>query len=257
MLAIDVGNTQITTGLFAGTTLREVYRVPTQTCLESRSFFEHLPEACSRVDTGAVISSVREAVTGLIVREIEDRSGTAPLLVDVSTPMGIEVRYQTKETLGIDRLICAAAAHQLYRKQGKAMVVVDMGTATTIDYLTEDGAFIGGMITPGLKSSYQGLLAGAPQLPQLPQLDDLMTQIVIADSTAECIRSGLTVGHAAMIRGVVEMMAQAKGTDPVVVLTGGLLRLVNGMLPRDYVIDAELILKGLATIYTLQNKNKC
>lgn len=254
MLAIDVGNTQITTGLFAGTTLREVYRVPTQTCLESLSFFEHLPEVCSQIHEGTVISSVREAVTGVIVREIEDRAGTQPLFVDVSTPMGIEVRYQTKETLGIDRLICAAAAYPLYRKQGKAMVVIDMGTATTIDYLTEDGAFIGGMITPGLKSSYQGLLAGAPQL---PLLDDLMTQIIIGGSTAECIRSGLTIGHAAMIRGVVEMMAQAKGTDPVVVLTGGLLRLVSGMLPRDYIIDAELILKGLATIFTLQNKNKC
>ncbi len=254
MLAIDVGNTHITVGLFEGLKMQAVFRMPTEKCLKGLSFFEHLPEICEHISSGAVISSVRAPVSDIVVRELETMTSKRPLLVNVSTPMGIAIRYETKETLGVDRLICAAAAYHLYRKEGRAVVVIDMGTATTIDYVTEDGVFLGGMIAPGLKSSYLGLLTAAPQL---PVLDDLLVHDIIGSSTEECIRSGLTMGHAAMIRGVVEMMAQAKGTLPVVVLTGGLSRIVRQILPRGYIVDEDLILKGLCLIFTLQNEKKC
>ena len=254
MLAIDVGNTHITIGLFKKADLKAVFRVSTERCLKGAAFFEYLPEVREHISPDAVISSVRTPVTDIIIREFEAKTGKRPLVVDVYTPMGIEVCYETKETLGVDRLICAAAAYCLYRKEGRAVVTVDMGTATTIDYVTEDGIFIGGMITPGLRSSYQGLLAAAPQL---PNLDDLLAHVVIGNSTAECVRSGVTIGHAAMIRGVAEMMAQAKGTLPIVVLTGGLSGMVRDILPRDYIVDDNLILKGLSIVFNLHSENKC
>jgi type III pantothenate kinase len=254
MLAIDVGNTHITVGFFLGAELNKVLRVPTLEILEGAAFFKHVPDALGYSAPGAAISSVRAQVTEMIVREFEAKTGRKPLVADVATPMGITVRYDTLATLGVDRLICAAAAHHLYQEPGRAVIVIDMGTATTIDYVTSDGVFIGGMIAPGLKSAYQGLIAGAPQL---PLLDELSVHAIIGSSTAECLRSGITIGHAAMIRGVVEMMAQSTGVLPVTVVTGGLSSLVRGMLPKDYIVDDALILKGLSLIFTLHTKNKC
>jgi type III pantothenate kinase len=254
MLAIDVGNTQITVGLFEEGELMDVFRVSTEACIQSSSFFEYLPEVHKLVSSDVIVSSVRAAVTGIIERETRALTGGKPFIVDVSTPMGIEVRYETKETLGIDRLVCAAAARHLYGVPGRAMVVVDMGTATTIDYVTEEGVYLGGMIAPGLMSSYQGLLTAAPQL---PRLDDLSARSLIGSSTADCLRSGVTMGHAAMIRGAVEMMARSKGSQPEVVLTGGLSGMVRGLLHPDYIVDEALILKGLRFIFILHNENRC
>ena len=129
------------------------------------------------LSSGAAISSVRAAAAEIIEREIQAVTGTPPLFVNVGTPMGIEISYDTKETLGMDRLVAAAAAYHLYRSPERlGLVVIDMGTATTIDYITGQGVFIGGMIAPGLRSAYQGLLAAAPQL---PQVDDLSVPRII------------------------------------------------------------------------------
>lgn len=248
MLAIDVGNTQITVGLFEGGELKDLFRVSTESCLESSSFMEYLPEDHKLVSTDVVISSVRTAVTEIIAREVEALTGRKPFVVNVATPLGIEIRYKTRETLGIDRLIGAAAALKLYRKHEEAIIVVDMGTATTIDYISDKGIFLGGMIAPGLKSSYNGLLAAAPQL---PRLEDLSVHSIIGSTTADCIRSGVVAGHAAMIRGSVEMISSAQGTRPVIVLTGGLSNLVKEFLPPDYIQDEFLILKGLSYLSDL------
>jgi len=128
-----------------------------------------------------------------------------------------------------------------------------MGTATTIDYVTEDGVFLGGMIAPGIHSAYQGLLSAAPVL---PRLNDLFAGELIGASTEACVRSGVVMGHACMIRKVVEMMARQNKAKPVVVLTGGTSCMVGKALPRTYRIDNNLILKGLSVIWSLLNSKK-
>jgi type III pantothenate kinase len=254
MLAIDIGNTNITAGIFEGSDLLGVFRVPTEECLKGSAFLAHVPDLCKALPDSAVMVSVRRAASKIIIKELEESTGTSPLLVDVTTPMGIEVSYETKETLGMDRLVCAAAAFHLYREKHRPIIVIDMGTATTIDYVSKDGVFFGGMIAPGIKSAYQGLISAAPGL---PRLDDLFESELIGTSTEACVRSGVVMGHACMIRKVVEMMARQNKAKPVVVLTGGTSGMVAKGLPRTYILDNNLILKGLYVIWSLLNVKKC
>jgi type III pantothenate kinase len=253
MLAIDIGNTNITAGIFKGSDLLGVYRVPTEDCLRGSAFFAHVPVLCNALPDSAVMVSVRSAAARIIIRELEESTGASPMLVDVTTPMGIEVSYETKETLGVDRLVCAAAAFHLYRKKHRPVIVIDMGTATTIDYVSEDGVFLGGMIAPGIKSAYQGLISAAPGL---PRLDNLFESELIGTSTETCVRSGVVMGHACMIRKVVEMMTRKNKAKPVVVLTGGTSGMVANGLPKTYIVDNDLILKGLCVIWSLLNVKK-
>jgi type III pantothenate kinase len=254
MLAIDVGNTNITAGIFEGSDLKDVFRVPTEECLKGSAFLTHVPALCNVLPDSAVMVSVRSVAAKIIIKEFKESTGTSPMLVDVNTPMGIALSYETKETLGMDRLVCAAAAFHLYREKHRPLIVIDMGTATTIDYVSEDGVFKGGMIAPGIKSAYQGLLSAAPGL---PRLDDLFAVEIIGTSTEACLRSGVVMGHACMIRKVVEMMARQNKAKPVVVLTGGTSGMVAKGLPRTYIIDNNLILKGLSVIWSLLNSKKC
>ncbi|HPR55497.1 MAG TPA: type III pantothenate kinase [Deltaproteobacteria bacterium] len=254
MLAIDVGNSNITAGIFEGSALKTIRRIPTHTCISDGSFLAHVPDVRGILPAEAVMVSVRRQADDIIVRELLASGGKPPLFVDVNTPMGIDVMYETKDTLGIDRLVCAAAAYHLYREMDRPVIVIDMGTATTIDYITGQGVFRGGMIAPGIWSAYGGLLTAAPQLPRLEDLDggDL-----IGASTAACVRSGVVRGHAAMIARVVEMMADTMKTRPVMVITGGPAGMVRKELPESYIMDANLILKGLSRIHSLHNENKC
>lgn len=251
MLAIDVGNTNITTGIFEDGSLLEVLRVPTQVCIEDAVFLARNTGLQGRLHEEAVMVSVRRQAAEIVIRELAASGGNPPLVVDVNTPMGIEVLYDSKDTLGIDRLVCAAAAYHLYGDMDRPVVVIDMGTATTIDYITSQGVFRGGMIAPGIRSAYEGLLAAAPQL---PRLDDLAGGDLIGSDTVSCVRSGVVTGHAAMIMKVVEMMAGRTMIEPVVVVTGGPSGTVRDDLPESYIFDETLILKGLLRIHSLQNK---
>jgi type III pantothenate kinase len=254
MLAIDIGNTNITAGIFEGSDLKDIFRVPTEKCLKGSAFLAHVPDLCNALPDTAVMVSVRSVAAKIIIKEFEESTGASPILIDVNTPMGIAVSYETKETLGMDRLVCAVAAFHLYREKQRPLIVIDMGTATTIDYVSEDGVFLGGMIAPGIKSAYQGLISAAPQL---PRLDDLFAGELIGTSTEACVRSGVVMGHACMIRKVVELMARQNKVKPVVVLTGGTSGIVAKGLPRSYIIDNNLILKGLNVLWSLLNSKKC
>jgi type III pantothenate kinase len=253
MLAIDVGNTHITAGIFEGGSLKTVLRASTLDCLRDGAFLVHAPEVKAMLPHDTIMVSVRAQATRIIVREWEILCGSPPVIVDVDTSMGIEVRYSTRDTLGVDRLVCAAAAHRLYGRQGRPVIVVDMGTATTIDYVSEHGVFEGGMIAPGIRSAYEGLLTAAPQL---PRLDDLGGEGIIGASTDECVRSGVVKGHAAMIRKAAEIMARTRRRRPVVVVTGGLSAMVRDDLPGSYRMDGDLVLKGLFIIGSLQRQER-
>jgi type III pantothenate kinase len=254
MLAIDIGNTNITAGIFEGSDLKDIFRVPTEECLKGSAFLAHVPDLRNALPDSAVIVSVRSVAAKIIIKEFEESTGASPILVDMNTPMGIAISYETKETLGMDRLVCAAAAFHLYREKHRPLIVIDMGTATTIDYVSEDGVFKGGMIAPGIKSAYQGLLSAAPQL---PRLHDLLVGDLIGTSTEACVRSGVVMGHACMIQKVVELMARQNKAKPVVVLTGGTSGMVAKGLPRSYIIDDNLILKGLSVLWSLLNTKIC
>jgi type III pantothenate kinase len=252
MLAIDVGNTHITSAFMEGVEVRFVRRLSTASCLQSGKFFHHMEEDIPQTGGEFVLSSVRREVTELITRECEERFGKTPCVVTGGTFMGITNRYRTKATLGTDRLVNIAACHHLYTRGQRPGIVIDMGTATTIDYYTKSGKFLGGAIAPGLVSACRGLLSAAPEL---PEIEISPVEGVIATTTRDCIRSGVIAGHAAMVQGMASLMARGRRPRPLVVVTGGLLPVVGDRLPREYIRDEHLMVKGLSIVYQLQGKN--
>lgn len=252
MLAIDVGNTHITCAVIEGAEIRVVRRIPTEACLKSGTFFEHLDLAGEPVPEEIVLSSVRKSISGIICRECEGLSGIMPFIVTNDTPMGITNRYLSKETLGADRLVDVAACYHLYTKGQQPGIVIDMGTATTIDYITEKGEYLGGVIAPGLISAYRGLLASAPEL---PEIEISPVDRLVGTTTRDCIRSGVVAGHAAMVKELSSLMAQAHRSKPVVAVTGGLAPMVIAWLPEEFIHDEYLMIKGLSFIYQINIKD--
>lgn len=251
MLAIDVGNTHITSALMEGVEIGYVRRLSTATCLKTGSFFEHLDPESVRHAGECVLSSVRDKISAIITRECLERFGRRPFMVANETPMGIGNRYRTKDTLGTDRLVNAAACHHLYTRGQRPGIIVDMGTATTIDYLSRCGDFLGGAIAPGLVSACRGLLSAAPEL---PGIDISPVEDLVGATTRDSIRSGVIAGHAAMVESMVSHMARNRRPRPLVVVTGGLLPVVENRLPREYIRDEHLLLKGLSVIYRYHAK---
>ena len=252
MLAIDVGNTHITCAFIEGAEIRLLRRVSTEDCLSGSAFLDLLDLDGKPVPDRIVICSVRRAATGAICRGFREGLGISPFVVSNDTPMGITTSYRSMDTLGTDRLVDAAACHHLYSGGRAPGIVVDMGTATTVDCITEAGEFLGGAIVPGLLSAYRGLLAAAPELPDIAISP---VENLIGTTTKECLRSGVIAGHAALIRELSSLMAARLGKKPLVVVTGGLARVIDALLPADYVRDEHLTVKGLSIIHAINTRN--
>ncbi|OPZ59742.1 MAG: Type III pantothenate kinase [Deltaproteobacteria bacterium ADurb.Bin510] len=173
-------------------------------------------------------------------------AGLSLMLIDRACDFGLTSAYATPETLGVDRLVGAAAARHFHG--GRDLIVIDAGTATTVDYVTAAGEFLGGVIAPGLKSAAAGLGLKAPLL---PTVELTAPERVIGRSTVECLRAGSVVGHAAMLRGLVELMKAERGGEPLVLLTGGFTRLLAPWLPEGWIADEHLTLKGIKVVYEL------
>ncbi len=245
MLAIDVGNTHITCAVFEGAVIRQTFRLVTNACVERASFWSEIPDSIRSQMDEVVLASVRRDATDVIVRDLGRTGMLSVLQVQTDTPMGIVNRYQTNATLGIDRLINVAAAFHLYCRNDTPQIVIDMGTATTIDYLTGRGEYLGGAIAPGIASAYAGLRHKAPSL---PEIEISAPEEVIGRSTYASLRSGIVCGHVAMVEEMVLMMGREQGSVPDVVITGGLANVVLSLVPPRYRFDPDLTLKGLRLI---------
>jgi type III pantothenate kinase len=252
MLAIDVGNTHITCAFMEGDEIRLLRRVPTETCIARNAFLDLLDPGGLPMPSQVAISSVRRPITCIIYRDLEKKLGITPFVVSKDTPMGITTSYQSMETLGTDRLVDAAACYHLYNRGKAPGIVIDLGTATTVDCITGEGVFLGGAIVPGLVSAYRGLLSSAPEL---PEIDISPVDELIGTTTRECLRSGVIAGHAALIRELSSQMAGRLGKKPLVVVTGGLAGVIDALLPVDYIRDEHLTVKGLSIIYSINIKN--
>lgn len=243
MLAIDIGNTHITHAIFGGPDIKNLWRMDTRSCDTPNTYWDAFSVEMGYKPKEIAISSVCDHITRIIVKAFEIYLKIRPFIIDNKTDMGIKNLYLTPETLGIDRLVTAAAAYHIYKT---SLIVVDMGSATTIDYVTESGEFIGGMIAPGLISAYKELTS---QAPALPEIELVPPDAITGRSTDACVRSGVIAGHAAMINEVVRLMAKEHGSSPKVIITGGLSTMVGEWLNKDYIIDKNLTLKGIYFIY--------
>jgi type III pantothenate kinase len=257
LLALDIGNTNITLGLVHGETIVAARRAATRAA-STPDELEVLIDNLLRLDgasmadvTGISLASVVPALTGVTTTMAERRS--IPLMVAGSGNMPMPIRVQRPTEVGADRLVNGVAVARLY---GTPAIVVDFGTATTFDCISRDGAYVGGAITPGLEL---GLEALASRTARLPRIELVEPQKAIGTDTVSAMQSGVVLGYRALTLGLLERiqteLARAEKVDPEniqVVLTGGLSAAPWARaLPGVDAIDPELTLKGLAILWAL------
>ena len=256
ILAIDVGNTNIVIGTIEDGEINNIVRIHTdvrQTGTEYALKLSQLADfngfKLSDME-GAIISSVVPPVTESLKLAVERTVGKKPLIVGPGMKTGMNVRIDDPSTVAADLIVSSVAAITYY---GSPVIVVDMGTATTIVVIDQEGCYKGGAIVPGLKLSY-GALADGTSL--LPDISIIQPKKVVATNTVDCMRSGAVYGTAALIDGMIERMEEELGYQCKVVATGGLAQSIVGHCRREIIYDGDLILKGLWTIYQKNTRKK-
>ncbi len=253
LLAIDVGNTNIVLGLFAGARIERRWRLatlPGRTAdelwvLVSRLFAEHAVEP-TRID-GVVLSSVVPAVTQAVSDMATRGIGQPVLRVDAGNA-GLRIGYEHPAEVGDDRLVNAVAARHLYGRPARPLVVVDFGTATTFDVISAAGEYRGGVICPGVEISADALFRRAAQL---PRVDVRRPAAVIGRTTVASMQSGLFYGYVAMVDGLVRRLrdAIADRAAPVCIATGGLAGDIAAETPLIDHVHPDLTLVGLRLVW--------
>ena len=250
LLAVEVGNTNTTFGLFASSgELTTAYRLSTERERMPDEWFAMLAALLasdgyqlSEVH-GVIISSVVPSVTTWLVDMTRNRLRTEPVIVTGDLDVGLDLDVDEPRQLGADRIVdCVAAFH----RYGGPAIIVDLGTATTFDVIGQTGAYKGGAIAAGVATSLQALAGNAAQL---FNVELHMPDAVIGRNTGDQLRSGIVAGHLAMVEGMIERTRAELGTDAQVVVTGGLAPLFAGRSPLFDHVDADLTLYGLRLIY--------
>ena len=253
ILAIDMGNTNIVLG---GIDEHKTYFVERITTNSSKTDLEYAVNVKDILEIynihpgqieGAILSSVVPPLNSTILQAVEKILGKRPLLVGSGMKTGLNIIMDNPKTTGSDMIVDAVAALKEYPAP---LIIIDMGTATTMSVIDPAGNYIGGVILPGLKISLDTLSSRTAQLPQI----SLETPgKIIGKNTIDCMRSGIMYGTAAMIDGIIDRMEDELGQKTTVIATGGLSRFVMPLCRHDIIIDNALLLKGLFILY---RKNK-
>lgn len=252
ILAIDMGNTNIVVGCIRDNNILFVERISTdllKTELEYAVSFKTVFELYG-IDSGeihgAIISSVVPPLTVIIGSAVEKIIGKKPMVVGPGVKTGLNILMDNPKTVGADLIVDAVAGISEY---GAPLIVIDMGTATTISVIDRDRNYIGGMIIPGLRVSMDSLVN---RTSQLPRIGFEAPDKVIGTNTVDCMKSGIINGNASMLDGMIERIHSELGYKTKVVATGGLAKVVIPMCKHEIINDDSLLLKGLNIIY---NKN--
>ena len=243
ILAIDIGNTSTDIGLLAGDETVWHHKFPTGPPADAD--LPRLLAASATPLVGAVIGSVVAELGAAYAAACRDFS-SAPVLQAHSTwDWGLQIDYDDPARIGVDRLAAASAAHRA-TPAGQAVVVVDAGTALTVDAIAAEGTFRGGVIAPGLRLGLNALSTGTSFL---PQVELAATTPLLGKNTADGLRSGALHGSAALVEGLCTRMAAALDSSVVVFLTGGDGPLLHPHIAAAHTCDPDLVLRGLALAY--------
>ena len=249
ILAVDIGNSNIVLGGMEGNEIIFEARVRTDAtktsdeyCIDLKNVLDIYGVERTCVE-GAIIASVVPQVLNSIKTAIKKLIGKNPLVVGPGLKTGLNIKVENPSQTGADLVVGAVAA---LRQHKPPMIVIDMGTATTMIVLDETGAFIGGSISPGVKISQDALTNGTALLPGL-QLD--APKKAIGRNTIDCMRSGIMLAHACMIDGMVQRMEAELGYKTKVIATGGIAKFVLPMCQTPILYDKDLLLKGLSILY--------
>ena len=255
ILAVDIGNSNIVLGGIQGEQITFEARLRTNAtktsdeyCIDIMKILEVYGVRTRDIE-GAIIASVVPQVLNSIQTAIKKLTGIHALVVGPGLKTGLNIKVENPAQTGADLVVGAVAA---LREHKPPMIVIDMGTATTMVVLDETGALIGGSISPGVRISMDALSAKTALLPGL-QLDQ--PKRAIGRNTIDCMRSGIMMGTACMLDGMVERMEEELGSKATVVLTGGIAKFVVPLCKTPMIYDKDLLLKGLAALYRENRKN--
>ena len=249
ILALDTGNTNIVVGACEGDRILFSARVATdhqKTEHEYAVFFRNilLMQGLDRhkID-GAIISSVVPQLTEILKRAVKICCEVDPLVVGPGLKTGLNILIDNPKQLGSDLVVDAVAALNEYKPP---LIILDLGTASTMSVVDKKGNYRGGVIIPGVRISLDALASRASQLQNIG-LE--APEHVIGTNTIDCMKSGLIYGQACMFDGMIERIEQELGQKATVIATGGLARPILTHSKRDVIIDDDLLIKGLMVIY--------
>ena len=249
ILTIDIGNSTITLGGVQGDEIRFECRINTDRvktsdtyCIDLKTLFEIYGVELGTIE-GVIIASVVPQVLNSVRTAIRKLLGTEPLVVGPGLKTGLNIKLENPGQMGADLVAAGVAA---LREHKPPMVIIDMGTATTMSVLDPEGAHLGGCVCPGLRISLEALTGRTSLLPGI-QLDS--PRQAIGRNTADAMRSGIMYGNAAMLDGMIDRFREETGWDFTVVATGGLAKRVVPLCRHRIVYDRHLNIKGLAALY--------
>lgn len=250
LLVIDIGNTNITCGLYSNDMFVADFRLMTQTPRTEDEFGMLLGDLISRrgydkdAVEGVIIAGVVPNVMQSISRGVEKYLDTKPIIVGPGIKTGIRIDTPNPREIGADRIVDAVAAYYIY---GGPVLVLDFGTATTYDLITVDGRFTVGVTAPGIRSSAQALWQDTAKL---PEIEIVMPKSILANETIWSMQAGLMYGQIGQTEYIVKQIKKESGIgDLKVIATGGLGKLISDQTDCIDKYDPMLTLEGLRLIY--------
>lgn len=251
LLTIDIGNTNITLGLYEGEELTAAWRLatvhtrmPDEYGLQMLGLLAHAGCPLEALE-GIALGSVVPPLTGTFLQACGQYLGHRPLVVDAGVRTGVHIRIEDPKSVGADRVVDAAAA---FRQYGGPACIVDFGTATTFDAVSAEGDYLGGAIAPGIGIAAEAL---ATQTAKLPRVELVRPPAAIGRNTVHAMQSGLVFGYVALVEGMVARFRSELGPEMKVVGTGGLVDLIAA---ETSVIEFKapwLTLEGLRLVWEL------
>jgi type III pantothenate kinase len=253
LLVIDVGNTNTVVGVYDGEKLVQSWRVRTVAnhTVDEYGMLIYSLYKSSKISTKSIsdiiISCVVPPMLNILEPLCEKYFHVKPLIVEPGIKTGMPIHYDNPREVGADRIVNAVAAFEKYKTD---LIIVDFGTATTFDYVSVKGEYLGGCIAPGIVISSEALFEKASKL---PRVEFKKPKTIIAKDTISSMQAGIMFGYAGLVDGIVERMKAEVKSNPKVIATGGLAVVIAPETKSIDIVDENLTLEGLRIIY-LKNK---
>ena len=253
LLAIDIGNTEITIGVFEGEKIHATWHLATGIHRRADEYAALLLNLLhyQDIDTSGIkkvaLCSVVPPLIATFEKLFQQYFNTSPLVIGSGVKTGVRIRMDNPREVGADRIVNAAAAHHLY---GGPIIITDLGTATTFDTVSKEGDYLGGAIAPGIITAAEGLFARAAML---PRVELTRPKQAIGTNTISAMQSGIIFGYVGLVEGIVARIQQELEEKAKVVATGGYAELIASETSVIDTVNPNLTLMGLRLIY-LMNK---